>query len=64
MAVREEDAASFQAAPQLGWRQPAPSRGAQRERQTAETRTVTQIGTNAQGQAVNIASVYEKQQNC
>ncbi len=26
-----------------------------------KTRTVTQVGTNAQGQAVNITSVYEKQ---
>ena len=26
-----------------------------------KTRTVTQMGTNAQGQAVNITSVYEKQ---
>ena len=26
-----------------------------------KTRTVTQTGTNAQGQALNVTSVYEKQ---
>jgi hypothetical protein len=26
-----------------------------------KTRTVTQVGTNAQGQALSITSVYEKQ---